>query len=232
MSFSKLIVSAAAFALVSAALPASAAVTITYSDRASFTAAAGPLTTETFESCAVNSHVDSAMSSAHASPCGSIVPGVRFAPSPDTENYIAPAGQTGNPSIALGVNSPPGAEQIVDFTGTNAVAFGADMFLNYGAGDQSAGLGAYEIHVHFLGGDPDTVFNFGVASGGTFFGFTSDTAVDSIGIALVDGYSIIDNASFTTSNAVPEPASWALMLMGFGGLGALLRRRRGVALAA
>lgn len=26
--------------------------------------------------------------------------------------------------------------------------------------------------------------------------------------------------------AVPEPASWALMLTGFGGMGALLRRRR------
>ena len=31
---------------------------------------------------------------------------------------------------------------------------------------------------------------------------------------------------------VPEPASWAMMLMGFGGLGAVLRRRRPVALAA
>ena len=32
--------------------------------------------------------------------------------------------------------------------------------------------------------------------------------------------------------AVPEPASWALMLVGFGGAGALLRRGRGAALAA
>ena len=30
---------------------------------------------------------------------------------------------------------------------------------------------------------------------------------------------------------VPEPATWAMMLMGFGGLGALLRRRRGLAAA-
>jgi hypothetical protein len=26
--------------------------------------------------------------------------------------------------------------------------------------------------------------------------------------------------------SVPEPATWALMIMGFGGAGALLRRRR------
>ncbi|MBS0362344.1 MAG: PEPxxWA-CTERM sorting domain-containing protein [Proteobacteria bacterium] len=36
----------------------------------------------------------------------------------------------------------------------------------------------------------------------------------------------------TSSGAVPEPATWALMLAGFGGLGALLRRRRAAALVA
>jgi hypothetical protein len=34
----------------------------------------------------------------------------------------------------------------------------------------------------------------------------------------------VDNVSVTTS--VPEPAAWAMMLTGFGGLGALMRRRR------
>jgi hypothetical protein len=33
-------------------------------------------------------------------------------------------------------------------------------------------------------------------------------------------------------SAVPEPASWALMIMGFGGAGAALRRRRHTALSA
>ena len=33
----------------------------------------------------------------------------------------------------------------------------------------------------------------------------------------------LDNVSVA---AVPEPASWALMLVGFGGLGAVLRRQR------
>jgi hypothetical protein len=35
--------------------------------------------------------------------------------------------------------------------------------------------------------------------------------------------------SFQASLAVPEPAAWALMLVGFGGLGAVLRRRRSIA---
>ena len=31
------------------------------------------------------------------------------------------------------------------------------------------------------------------------------------------------------SAAVPEPSAWALMIAGFGGMGALLRRRRALA---
>jgi hypothetical protein len=40
--------------------------------------------------------------------------------------------------------------------------------------------------------------------------------------------------SFVLSNAggVPEPASWALMIVGFGSAGAMLRRRRSLAMAA
>ena len=38
---------------------------------------------------------------------------------------------------------------------------------------------------------------------------------------------VLDSISLT--GRVPEPASWALMLVGFGGLGAVLRRRRSVA---
>jgi len=37
---------------------------------------------------------------------------------------------------------------------------------------------------------------------------------------------ILDNVSLS---AVPEPATWAVMLVGFGGIGAAIRRRRGLA---
>ena len=40
-------------------------------------------------------------------------------------------------------------------------------------------------------------------------------------------YFLLDNVSVTAVNgAVPEPATWAMMLMGFGAMGVLLRRRR------
>ena len=44
-----------------------------------------------------------------------------------------------------------------------------------------------------------------------------------------DGYFELDNVSVT--GAIPEPAAWALMLVGVGGLGAALRSKRGKALA-
>ena len=57
-------------------------------------------------------------------------------------------------------------------------------------------------------------FNAGV--GDTLL-FAAEGESDSLG-----GY--IDN--ITISTAVPEPATWMMMMLGFGGLGALLRRRR------
>ena len=42
----------------------------------------------------------------------------------------------------------------------------------------------------------------------------------------------VKDTSVITHGGVPEPASWALMIAGFGGVGASLRRRRGVAATA
>jgi len=52
--------------------------------------------------------------------------------------------------------------------------------------------------------------------------------------ALGDGAPefLINNLVVNETAGVPEPATWALMLTGFGGAGAVLRRRRAVAAAA
>ena len=42
----------------------------------------------------------------------------------------------------------------------------------------------------------------------------------------------IDNIRYELQSAVPEPATWAMMILGFGGVGALLRHQRRSPLAA
>jgi len=70
---------------------------------------------------------------------------------------------------------------------------------------------------------------------GLFVGYTS-AGNDIYGIGIGPGAAsndsfAIDDLRFAAGGGVPEPATWAMMLMGFGGLGAVLRRRSRVALA-
>jgi len=50
-----------------------------------------------------------------------------------------------------------------------------------------------------------------------------------VAVGLIE---VIDNITFDVADTVvPEPATWAMMILGFGGTGAILRRRRGLMLA-
>ena len=62
----------------------------------------------------------------------------------------------------------------------------------------------------------------------------SDLRFDKVTFQLLsDGTSFnVDNISANISSAVPAPATWAMMIAGFLSVGSVLRRRRGVALAA
>ncbi len=70
------------------------------------------------------------------------------------------------------------------------------------------------------------------ASGQNFFGFLADssTPISSITIQALGGTQIASVGQFrvggiSTAGAVPEPATWAMMLFGFGILGASMRRK-------
>ena len=75
--------------------------------------------------------------------------------------------------------------------------------------------------------------DYSIAAAGNYkfrFGVTniSDTIFDT-GLAYA-GLKIDGNV-IPGGGVIPEPSTWAMMLMGFGGLGAVLRRRRTLALA-
>jgi hypothetical protein len=63
----------------------------------------------------------------------------------------------------------------------------------------------------------------------TFVGTGSDT-IDLKALNGTNGGVFFDAISVTGS--IPEPATWGLMILGFGGAGAMLRRRRAVAATA
>ena len=62
------------------------------------------------------------------------------------------------------------------------------------------------------------LLSFRADQAGAFSAFIKADGGDNISV-------LVDNVSLDAT-AVPEPASWAMMLAGFGGMGALLRRRR------
>ena len=72
---------------------------------------------------------------------------------------------------------------------------------------------------------------------GSFFGVISTQKFDSVLVTASTNPGVaethdLDNLQFGLSAAVPEPASWALMVAGFGLVGANMRRRNRAVVAA
>jgi hypothetical protein len=78
-----------------------------------------------------------------------------------------------------------------------------------------------QLVFHVTGAGADQLTVQGYSSAG--YNFIDD-------ISVVEGTRVISGPG--EPGSVPEPASWALMLTGFFGLGSVLRRQRGAALAA
>lgn len=94
-------------------------------------------------------------------------------------------------------------------------------FVSCGSGDfyGQTTLGLYQIDL--AGGSPWTTYalSFTPTQSGSLQLYFGTTSADNIG-------PLIDNVLVTQSGAVPEPATWAMFIAGFGLIGAGLRRRR------
>lgn len=83
-----------------------------------------------------------------------------------------------------------------------------------------------------------TTTNFALSGQSTGVGYNRQdlsafTNISSVLLTTADPLGLsYDNFSFQVSNAVPEPATWAMMIGGFGLVGAAMRRRQRVAYAA
>jgi hypothetical protein len=101
-------------------------------------------------------------------------------------------------------------------------------------GGRITGLGhSGSVNLTTLGGALTYASDLGTFSGQDEFAFNLLDAVPGFGATA--GHSLspfVANGGGNFSAGVPEPASWALLILGFGGIGATLRSRRSAALAA
>lgn len=100
---------------------------------------------------------------------------------------------------------------------------GSGAVLQFGAGGRYRGLAINNIAANLVGGD-----NVRVVS--TLTAFADPASIDTLPIQLdlldLVGQPLPDFAFAGAMGGVPEPTSWALMILGFGVVGAAVRRRR------
>jgi hypothetical protein len=226
MKFTSILAAVATLASVPAA-----AQFVTYTDRGTFNGAAGSIVTEDFQSCTGTNGVSGTLSSLNPGNCTGLLGGISYQ-ALGGDLYIAGPGQSSNPTTALGVNLPLEGNNAITFL-NGTTAFGADFNQNFGGGGQGEAGATFGVAAFDINGGLIASFAFsGTPGAPVFWGLTTGGIVlGSINIRQIGGYAVTDNVSFTgtAGPAVPEPASWAMLIAGFGLVGAMSRRRRAVA---
>jgi hypothetical protein len=150
--------------------------------------------------------------------------------SPDGGNFV---GLDGDATVAGGISQTINGLVVGEFYNLD-FNWGAAQLIN------RSGATTEQLHITFGGQTADTGV-LAVASGafsgwqnGHFqFQATSTSQVLTfLSVGTPDGLppiAVLDGVSIT---AVPEPTTWAMMLLGFGGIGAMIRRRRQTFVAA
>ncbi|MDB5436644.1 MAG: hypothetical protein JWR47_2901 [Phenylobacterium sp.] len=146
--------------------------------------------------------------------------GETFHDTNDPQHHALTFDLVGNPTITIsGLGSPFTASTPQAAGSTSAAGFGTfDYVINLPKGSDDPSSFSFKA----TGAGPLTL-DFNTVGANQIY-FTTD-------IFGANGNTGNIGAILQTGGGVPEPASWALMLVGFGGLGAALRHRRRQTLA-
>jgi PEP-CTERM motif len=220
----KLMKSIALAVLAASALTSAAsAATITFTDRATFQANLSRSFTDTFET---NLGYRPAFTQYTSTEISAVVGQTRFLSTGFTDNNLlfGPFGNDRSTNYCAGCN------------GSFTLFFDATTF---GTANGVGGVGLdvttnqnYDAFVTFGDNSTQTFALSRIAN--SFFGLTSDRFIKSIAFGpggngiSTGGATAIDNLTIGVSGAVPEPATWAMMIVGFGLIGAAARRRQSV----
>ena len=135
---------------------------------------------------------------------------------------------------AVGGQGDPYLAVLTGRTATFSFAGGlSQLGLDYGSAD------AYNFfQLFFSNGTNQTltgqdIIDFGIADGNQTdartngrLTFRAGAGAAITGLTLTSNGNSLEADNFGTVSAVPEPGTWALMLMGFGGIGVAMRRSR------
>ncbi|MFD1789864.1 FxDxF family PEP-CTERM protein [Sphingomonas floccifaciens] len=148
-----------------------------------------------------------------------------------TLTITGPSGTFGDDSVtcATGVTSCTFERTFTFLTPAGFTLASADIGSNFTGGNMMANIDFSRVTLNGVSfntlstGQQEfrNLLNQSLAAGGTNTLFVSGT---SGGDAAFAG-----TLSFASTSAVPEPATWAMMLIGFGAVGATMRRRKQVA---
>jgi hypothetical protein len=128
-----------------------------------------------------------------------------------------------------GYNITVGGSKFFEIYGGEATFSFLNPISSFGA--FIAGAQIEGIHFAFTDGSSQSVDVPG-QYGTSFVGFTDPgKSISSVSLLVGNDILSVDDVHFTFAapagvGVVPEPASWAMMIAGFSGVGALLRRRR------
>ncbi|PZU07588.1 MAG: hypothetical protein DI605_15360 [Sphingomonas sp.] len=133
-----------------------------------------------------------------------------------TGNGFYPAGSSPNVMLANRLSSGSTTEAM-SFSFADSVTFEGMYF----ATTSTVGNLTYDL---LLDGIVKATVNVGAAAGYYASGYAG--AVDQVTINGVRGYYVFDNVTYSAGpSAVPEPATWAMFIGGFGLVGGTMRRR-------
>lgn len=133
----------------------------------------------------------------------------------------------------------PGADFFSFFTFSNFGMTAGDYTIAYSFDFPLAGAGAGDVSASLVGGD-NTIFT-SVDLNGAAFSFNADNSLGSVENAPIFGtptanlltanFKILNDGvgafnGSVSATALPEPGTWAMMLVGFGMIGFALRRNR------
>ena len=148
-------------------------------------------------------------------------------------------GSFGGDAVYIGVDGPNGWGQLLGTTAYSTIGFYFNYFTPWRtlSNGEAPYISTLDVNGNVLATffleDDAPISTPGGFNQFQFRGIQHDTA-EIYGLRFGGSYILASgSASGQVVGGVPEPATWAMMLLGFGSLGAVLRRRRqGLALAA